>query len=527
MDRRIKAHVAKVLRAAAEEISASSQIARKDNGRPRGSFLGSADGWEYTEGYPLGLRGGWAASIGLSSQNNWMNLSVEGATEYDANFRRDLKEIVAAYPEVAQYVVSFDGPFIPVSSLLETEPEGFSDIVFLHGTSSVVVPSIMAEGLRPRSETGVEPAYGHASSARPSVPDRIYLTTQLTMAKAAARNAASVHGGDPVILEVTGLNQAYALPDEDSGTQTAEESLAKLGSIAYSRTIPPSKIRAVNGKVSAADGWHGSHKAFDIFDISKLRRGEFGPGFYFADDKEEAERYGPAKQYVLDIQSPLEIGSQQHLDMLLGAFPIEQRYKDLIRKSSVGFETLFNLLEQKYKLPPEMVISQLQDLGFDGIRVDNGEQKFWVAFSPEQIKQAVSDSSSGIEVYVHSDGDYGTGVQVVASLDEEPVGHIDVYSSPSSLNGYLKRDYVKFIGLPKGKIGYLGGIEIPSEMRGKGTGRKAVSLLIKEASKLGISGIALLSTQSAFGFWKKMGWVVADAESDDGFNIPMFLSFDA
>ena len=239
-------------KASGSPVQASSQIARKDNGRPRGTFIGSADGWEYTEGYPLGLRGGWAASIGLSSSNNWMNLSVEGATEYDENFRNALREIVAEYPEVAQYVVSFDGPDVPVSELLTMESKDFRDIIFLHGTSSAVVPRIMAEGLRPRGETGVDPAYGYASSAKPALPDRVYLTTQPAMANFAARSAARVHGGEPVVLEITGLDQSYALPDEDSRAKTAEESLARLGSIAYSRTIPTSKIRAVNGKIALA-----------------------------------------------------------------------------------------------------------------------------------------------------------------------------------------------------------------------------------------------------------------------------------
>jgi hypothetical protein len=233
-------------------VQASSQIARKDNGRPRGTFIGSADGWEYVEGYPLGLRGGWQASIGLSSRNGWMNLSVEGATEYSEGFKNALREIVTEYPEVEGYVVSFDGPDVPVSELLAMESRDFRDIVFLHGTSSAVVPRIMAEGLRPRGETGVDPAYGRASSAKPGLLDRVYLTTQLGTAKSAARQAANTHGGEPVILEITGLDQSYALPDEDSRAKTAEESLARLGSIAYSRAIPTSKVRAVQGKVKAS-----------------------------------------------------------------------------------------------------------------------------------------------------------------------------------------------------------------------------------------------------------------------------------
>jgi predicted acetyltransferase len=149
----------------------------------------------------------------------------------------------------------------------------------------------------------------------------------------------------------------------------------------------------------------------------------------------------------------------------------------------------------------------------------------WVKANYDQYRKKLTANTTDIEVYVHSDGDYGTGTQIVATLEEEPIGHIDVYSSPSSLNSYLKVDLVKFIGLPRGKIGYLGGIELPSNVRNKGVGRKAVSLMLQEAKKLGLSGVALLSTQSASGFWKKMGWEIADADTEDYFNTPMFLSF--
>jgi hypothetical protein len=63
------------------------------------------------------------------------------------------------------------------------------------------------------------------------------------MANFAAAHAARVHGGEPVVLEVLDVDMSKALPDEDSGAKTAEESLAKLGSIAYRGVIPPSAIR--------------------------------------------------------------------------------------------------------------------------------------------------------------------------------------------------------------------------------------------------------------------------------------------
>lgn len=226
-----------------EPVSAATVVEK--NGRPRGTFFGDGSGnWEYVEGYPLGLRGGWQASIGLSSENNWKNLSVNGATEFHKGFLRALGEIVEAYPEVAAYHVQFDGPWMLVSEVLVGASEDFSSITFLHGTSSELVPTIMRDGLQPRKTTGVAPAYGHGSSAPVGNSELVYLTTQNTMARAAARAAARVHGGQPVVLQVRGIDWRYARPDEDSRTDTAEESLAKMGSIGYARTIPASLIKA-------------------------------------------------------------------------------------------------------------------------------------------------------------------------------------------------------------------------------------------------------------------------------------------
>jgi len=111
------------------------------------------------------------------------------------------------------------------------------------GTSTAFLPAIKKEGLRPRGQTSVKPAYGHASSAKPGNPDLLYFTTQETMARFAARAAAAVHGGEPVILEVRNLDKAKAEPDEDSREKTAEASLARMGSIGYRGRVPADKVK--------------------------------------------------------------------------------------------------------------------------------------------------------------------------------------------------------------------------------------------------------------------------------------------
>lgn len=224
--------------------AANSGIVRK-NGRPRGTFLGDDHGrWEYSDGYPLGVRGGWQASIGLSSHNDWNNLSVNGATEFHEGFIRALREIVNQYPEVARYHIQFDGAWSLVSDVILNDIQDPTSLTFLHGTSTALLPTIMRDGIRPRSDTGVSPSYGHGSSAPEGKAFLVYLTTQSTMAQAAARAAARIHGGEPIVLKVRGIDWRHARPDEDSGAENAKESLSKLGSIGYEGRIPPSLITA-------------------------------------------------------------------------------------------------------------------------------------------------------------------------------------------------------------------------------------------------------------------------------------------
>jgi hypothetical protein len=221
--------------------------------RPKGTFYGNDEGvWRYTEGYPMGLRRegwNWSASIALSSKNDWKNLSVDGASEQNRGFRKALREIVRDYPEVAGYLISFDGPYMPVSSLVggaAPEPESRIDLgkqTYYHGTSSDVLDAILSDGLMPRGQTNVEPVFGVEFGARPSRAEAVYLTTQLGLAKSAANSAARKRKGDPVIVEVTGLHHDHFQPDEDSRESDAVKSLERMGSVAYVGRIRPRNIR--------------------------------------------------------------------------------------------------------------------------------------------------------------------------------------------------------------------------------------------------------------------------------------------
>jgi len=254
MDSKTRRTIAQALREAAHSLSAA-KLATKGT-RVTGTFYGDDQGlWEYTEGYPLNiLKMGWSweGSIAMSSENQWRNLSVTGATEHSRGFRKALKEIVKEYPEVRDFLISFDGPYKEVSDLVDGEEEAdLSKVTFYHGTTSTLLDVIQAEGLKPRSITKRDPSFGSEFRAPDGRDDAIYLTTQMGMARAAAFSATKNEvrrketPGKPVIFVVSGLNPRYLVADEDSGETDPVKSLERIGSIAYTRPIHPRLIKKV------------------------------------------------------------------------------------------------------------------------------------------------------------------------------------------------------------------------------------------------------------------------------------------
>lgn len=227
----------------------AAELPRKGN-KFYGSFHGDDKGEWILAGYLRSHPWTWDAPMSLARENDWKNLMLEGATEHHPGFLKALHGMVRKYPELQDFVVKFDGPWIPVSRLLsqrprETREPPWSRMTFYHGTSSTAADRILVEGLRPRSQTNIAPAYGASMSAGAGRAEAIYLTTQLNMAKFAAHDAARAHRGTAVILEVRGIDPDFAAADEDSGRTSAAESLERIGSIAYMASIPASKIRLV------------------------------------------------------------------------------------------------------------------------------------------------------------------------------------------------------------------------------------------------------------------------------------------
>jgi len=219
-------------------------------GRWYAHFYGMKDGtWEMNPEVLMGAdrrEWDWEMIASLAARNDWKNFAVEGATESNPGFLRALHEIVKKYPEVADFWITFDGPYKTVRDILGLAVQDevqWKHIKFLHGTTSAILDRILHEGIRPRGQTNVSPTFGAGVGAHLGAEEAVYLTTQQGMASFAAMDAANAHGGSPMILDVVGIDGRAAGPDEDSGAQTAADSLAKIGSIAYYGVVHPQMIK--------------------------------------------------------------------------------------------------------------------------------------------------------------------------------------------------------------------------------------------------------------------------------------------
>jgi len=125
-----------------------------------------------------------------------------------------------------------------------------------HGTSSVFLESILEKGLLPRKYTGISNwDISEFWIDLSSDPELVYLASTPEKARNIGSQAAEIHGGKPVVLEVR-VSSYNLFPDEDSGPAIVlrgdwRESLEVRGTCAYRGIIPPRNIR-VYEKTKAA-----------------------------------------------------------------------------------------------------------------------------------------------------------------------------------------------------------------------------------------------------------------------------------
>jgi GNAT superfamily N-acetyltransferase len=206
-------------------------------------FYGNDDGnWELIGRPVLAFRRAgfdWEMAPAMSGDNQRRNFRVEGATESNKGFRAALAEIVERHPELLDWAIRFDGPWLSMHDVLAQPAFSWND-TFYHGTSEAALPFIRQHGICPRDVTGSRPAYGGEGKA--GRPDTVYLTTQLGMARFAARDAGNVTRSPGVILAIDGVDPRKVVPDEDSGEATARASVDHMGSFGVRGCISPERV---------------------------------------------------------------------------------------------------------------------------------------------------------------------------------------------------------------------------------------------------------------------------------------------
>lgn len=92
-----------------------------------------------------------------------------------------------------------------------------------------------------------------------------------------------------------------------------------------------------------------------------------------------------------------------------------------------------------------------------------------------------------------------------------------MFPTASALNKVLLREeFARFRGLPRGKVGWLGGMELPESSRNKGHGQAIVSAMLDEARSLGVRSVVLHADSFASQrFWARMGFVEQDTLPED------------
>jgi len=125
------------------------------------------------------------------------------------------------------------------------------------------------------------------------------------------------------------------------------------------------------------------------FDPTKMRFGDYGPGFYFAEEHEGVQ-YAGHHLYTADvyIENPLDVenATPEEIERLRRAMRIEEDHI-LIDDPTPPAIQIFGLIQTLWDAglgyQPQAVIKVLKALGYDGIVVPS--KGYWVAFDPDQI----------------------------------------------------------------------------------------------------------------------------------------------
>lgn len=212
--------------------------------------------------------------------------------------------------------------------------------------------------------------------------------------------------------------QREAFPDPTRPTQLQNpEALAKLtdmimggpmgfaqmGMVSPSiaaKALPETKILDESGNPKML--FHGTNKAYENYSESELGTKTGNPtsllGFFFSGSPKEASRYttdwgkegGNVRPVYLDIKNPKRLTYKEVNDISMASF--DESLPVNAWKTKEGQAAIEAAGERAKKMAVDFKENLIKE-GYDGAVVRIGGQDEYIAFYPEQIKSAISDTS--------------------------------------------------------------------------------------------------------------------------------------
>lgn len=177
---------------------------------------------------------------------------IEGMSEHHPHILSTLKFLIDNDSKLENARLRFDNnEEIKIKEFIENQGKNIKNKTDLlpeylyHGTSTYFWEQISENGLMCREMTGNEPQY-KSIFGEEGLKDRVYFCTEMNIgsAKYSAIKASENTSSDEIILKIktANLDRKLLEPDEDSNCFNWQESLQKLGTLAYRGIIHPSEI---------------------------------------------------------------------------------------------------------------------------------------------------------------------------------------------------------------------------------------------------------------------------------------------
>lgn len=189
-----------------------------------------------------------------SEHNSNKYVDIEGVGRHSPQLAEILQKLLEQFPELSDYPIKFDGP--PNETVQQTlNRVNHEDFIgtpkeWFHGTSTWHWKQMGNQGMRPRGVTGIESSY--QMGAAPSNPKMIYLmdndgnTVRFAAREAASKARKAGHkDAEAIVLKINSrfLDPNNFRPDEDSDEIRWQQSVWKMGAVAYEGEIPIEAIK--------------------------------------------------------------------------------------------------------------------------------------------------------------------------------------------------------------------------------------------------------------------------------------------